>query len=136
MSLSTRQPFGSIDITVSSDADGNPNATDVRIFMKDIGGLSATQPVTQHVDFVFAEAVPSDSMHCRRVSAPEQIYAAMPMFLYFNASFLGPLIAPLLDAQDSLIGMLYAAQDLGNFLPRALHQSVERWLIHGRGGIP
>ncbi|KAL1946009.1 hypothetical protein VTO73DRAFT_2011 [Trametes versicolor] len=101
VSLATRQPFGSIDITVSSDADGNPNATDVRIFMKDIGGLSATQPVTQ------------------RVSAPERIYAAMPMFLYFNASFLGPLIAPLLDAQDSLTGMLYAAQDLGVAYPKA-----------------
>ncbi|EIW62872.1 uncharacterized protein TRAVEDRAFT_99158, partial [Trametes versicolor FP-101664 SS1] len=111
VSLATCQPFGSIDITVSSDADGNPNATDVRIFMKDIGGLSATQPVTH---------------------APERIYAAMPMFLYFNASFLGPLIAPLLDAQDSLTGMLYAAQDLGRLLPRALNHSVEQSLTHGR----
>lgn len=60
----------------------------------------------------------------------------MPMFLYFNATFLGPLLAPLLDAQDSLTGMLYAAQDLGRFLCRVLNHSVEQCLIHGRRGIP
>ena len=37
VSLATRQTMGSLDITVSGDSDGNVNASDVKIFMKDIG---------------------------------------------------------------------------------------------------
>lgn len=37
VSLAARQTLSALDITVSTGSDGNPNASDVRIFMKDIG---------------------------------------------------------------------------------------------------
>ena len=37
VSLSTRQVLGSLDITVLSDPDGGLNASDVKIFVKDVG---------------------------------------------------------------------------------------------------
>ena len=37
VSLATRQTMGSLDITVSTNADGNVDPSDVKIFMKDIG---------------------------------------------------------------------------------------------------
>ena len=37
VSLATRQTFGSLDITILSDAQGNVNASDVKVFMKDVG---------------------------------------------------------------------------------------------------
>ena len=37
VSLVARQTLGSLDITVFSDSDGNLNASDVMVFMKDIG---------------------------------------------------------------------------------------------------
>ena len=37
VSLSTRQVFGSLDITVSQDSQGKPDPSDVMVFMKDIG---------------------------------------------------------------------------------------------------
>ena len=37
VSLSARQVMGSLDITVSRDSQGNADASDVKIFMKDIG---------------------------------------------------------------------------------------------------
>ena len=42
VSLATRQTLGSLDITVSTDSTGQPNASDVRIFMKDIGSYVDT----------------------------------------------------------------------------------------------
>ncbi|KAI0645913.1 DUF1793-domain-containing protein [Trametes meyenii] len=97
VSLAARQAFGSLDITVSTGSDGKPNASDVRIFMKDIGSSSSTE----------------------RVSPVERIFAALPALVYVNSSFIGPLLAPLLDAQDSLTGQPYAAQDLGLAYPNA-----------------
>ncbi|KAI8993903.1 DUF1793-domain-containing protein [Trametes punicea] len=97
VSLAIRQTMGSMDITVSTGSDGKPNASDVRIFMKDIGSSTSSE----------------------RVSPVEHIYAAMPALLYVNASLLGPLLAPLLDAQDFLTDLPYAAQDLGVAYPNA-----------------
>ena len=37
VSLSLRQVLGSIDITVSSNSQSDPDPTDVMVFMKDIG---------------------------------------------------------------------------------------------------
>ena len=42
----------------------------------------------------------------------ERMYAALPAFLYLNASMVGPLLAPLLELQDNST-QPYAAQDLG-----------------------
>ncbi|CDO69210.1 hypothetical protein BN946_scf185042.g112 [Trametes cinnabarina] len=80
VSLALRQTMGSLDITVPISSDGTANASDVRIFMKDVGA----------------------STSAGRVSPVERIYAALPALLYVNASLVGPLLAPLLDAQDSL----------------------------------
>ena len=45
----------------------------------------------------------------------EKMYAALPALLYVNASLVGPLLRPLLDAQDNLTTP-YAAPDIGQFL--------------------
>ena len=37
VALATRQTLGSLDITVSNGSDGKANASDVKIFMKDVG---------------------------------------------------------------------------------------------------
>ncbi|KAI0759822.1 DUF1793-domain-containing protein [Trametes elegans] len=94
VSLAARQTMGSLDITVSTDADGKPNASDVKIFMKDIGTSGRVNPV-------------------------ERMYAALPTLVYVNASFLGPLLSPLLEAQDGSTSLPYAAQDLGTSYPNA-----------------
>ncbi|KAI0368348.1 DUF1793-domain-containing protein [Pilatotrama ljubarskyi] len=97
VSLAARQTMGSFDITVSTDSGGKPNASDVRIFVKDIGSSSTAQ----------------------RVDPVERMYAALPALIYFNASLVGPMLVPLLDAQDGLSGLMYAAQDLGTAYPNA-----------------
>ncbi len=37
VSLGARQTFGALDITVLADDKGNVDASDVKIFMKDLG---------------------------------------------------------------------------------------------------
>ncbi|PCH43429.1 DUF1793-domain-containing protein, partial [Wolfiporia cocos MD-104 SS10] len=92
VSLGARQAFAGIDITVTNDTDG---AWDIKIFMKNIG---------------------TD----RRVNPVEVMYAAYPMFLYFNSSFCNPLLSPLLEyAASSFYTLPYAASDLGTNYPIA-----------------
>ncbi|KAI0367422.1 DUF1793-domain-containing protein [Pilatotrama ljubarskyi] len=100
VSLAARQTMGAFDITVSTGSDGKPNASDVRIFMKDIG----------------SSPTPSDH---ERVNPVERMYAALPALVYLNASLLGPMLSPLLDAQENLTHLPYAAQDLGTAYPNA-----------------
>ncbi|KAI0705088.1 hypothetical protein C8T65DRAFT_577862 [Cerioporus squamosus] len=95
VSLGARQTFGALDITVGADDKGNVDASDVKIFMKDLGTSLRVNPV-------------------------ERIYAAFPTYLYLNASFGGSLLAPLLESQDGLTGQQYAAQDLGTGYPLAI----------------
>ncbi|KAL1942376.1 hypothetical protein VTO73DRAFT_5978 [Trametes versicolor] len=97
VSLAARQTLGSLDITVSTGTDGKPNSSNVRIFMKDVGSSTLTG----------------------WVNPVEKIYAALPMLLYLNASLMGPLLSPLLDAQDASMEELYAAQDIGLAYPNA-----------------
>ncbi|KAL1945995.1 hypothetical protein VTO73DRAFT_1997 [Trametes versicolor] len=97
VSLAARQTMGSLDFTVSTGADGKPNASDVRIFMKDTSGTTAVG----------------------RVNPVEKMYGALPMLIYLNASLVGPLLAPLLDAQDGMLEQPSAAQDLGLAYPNA-----------------
>ncbi|KAI0645914.1 hypothetical protein C8Q79DRAFT_1053364 [Trametes meyenii] len=95
VSLVTRQTFSALDITVPSGTMGQPAPSDVRIFMKDIGSSDSTE----------------------RVTPVERLYAALPAFVYVNASMLGPLLKPLLDAQANSKGLQYAARDLGKAYP-------------------
>ncbi|KAI0633522.1 hypothetical protein C8Q77DRAFT_1217900 [Trametes polyzona] len=99
VAISARQTLASLDIAVPVDTEGNANTSEVRIFMNDIA--VSTLPVPP----------------VRRVSPVDRLYAAMPLFLYVNPSFLGSLLSPLLDAQDDLTGMAYSAQDLGLAYP-------------------
>ncbi|OCH91418.1 hypothetical protein OBBRIDRAFT_886945 [Obba rivulosa] len=95
VSLAARQAFGGIDITISNGTDGHWNTSDIMIFMKDIGNT-------------------------RRVNPVEVLYQAFPTFLYLNASFGKPLLAPLFEYQDSpQFTLQYAAADLGNSYPIA-----------------
>lgn len=41
LALSTRQVMGSIDITIAEMGGGDWNLTDVKVFMKNMGGLGS-----------------------------------------------------------------------------------------------
>ena len=46
------------------------------------------------------------------------MYAALPAFLYLNTTLFAAMLAPLLEAQDSMTGQLYASPDLGQPTPK------------------
>ena len=70
--------------------------------------------------------VESDSHHFkRRVNPVEKMYAALPAFLYLNASFVGCMLSPLLDVQERNSSLLYAAQDLGKISHRHVDYSAD-----------
>ncbi|KAH9914023.1 uncharacterized protein B0H18DRAFT_1125885 [Fomitopsis serialis] len=88
LSLATRQAFSSLEITAPHGSDGT-----TRIFMKDMGTSQRVTPV-------------------------EKLYAALPMFLYYNASLVKPLLVPLLEQQNTSLGAFpYASKDLGSSFP-------------------
>ncbi|KAI9067371.1 hypothetical protein FKP32DRAFT_1563883 [Trametes sanguinea] len=100
VSLVLRQTMGALEFTVSTTSDGTANASDGRIFMKD-----DNSDCSYHVH--------------SRIDPVEKMYAALPALLYVNASIMGLLLSPLLDAQDSITDMPYAARDLGVAYPNA-----------------
>ncbi|EPS95243.1 hypothetical protein FOMPIDRAFT_1054403 [Fomitopsis schrenkii] len=89
LSLATRQVFSSLEITAPVG-----QSDEARIFMKDMGMSGRVTPV-------------------------ENLYAALPMFLYYNATLLKPLLVPLLEQQNSAAQFPYAAKDLGTAFPKA-----------------
>ncbi|KAJ7917724.1 hypothetical protein B0H13DRAFT_2322076 [Mycena leptocephala] len=94
VSLATRQAMAGVEITVSAK-DGELNVSDVQAFMKDVGNT-------------------------QRVNPTETIYAALPAFMYLNASLTGLLLEPMLRFQNSSeYNNPYAAPDLGTFYPEA-----------------
>ncbi|RPD76749.1 hypothetical protein L226DRAFT_611194 [Lentinus tigrinus ALCF2SS1-7] len=92
ISLVARQVMGGLDITVGPG--DVTDASDVKIFMKDIG-----------------------SSESQRVNPVERMFAAFPAYLYLNASLGGALLAPLLDHQSNQSALPYAAQDIGTTYP-------------------
>lgn len=107
VSLSARQAFGGIEISVSNGTDGEWNMSDVKIFLRDVG-------TSRSVMTDFCALLDLNAFSCSRVNPVETLYSAFPMFLYFNTSFGGPLLTPLLEFQDSLqYTQEYAARDLG-----------------------
>ncbi|KAJ7662636.1 hypothetical protein DFH06DRAFT_1042656 [Mycena polygramma] len=93
VSLGARQAMAGVEITLSQKQDGSWNLSDVQGFMKDVG-------------------------NSQRVNPTETIYAALPAFMYFNASITGLLIEPLLQYQNSSsYTNSYAAPDLGLTYP-------------------
>ncbi|KAH9924482.1 uncharacterized protein B0H18DRAFT_1211906 [Fomitopsis serialis] len=88
LSLATRQVFSSLEITAPYQSD---NTT--RIFMRDMGTSQRVTPV-------------------------ERLYAALPMFLYYNATLVKLLLVPLLEQQNTSLGAFpYASKDLGSLFP-------------------
>ncbi|KAK0466307.1 uncharacterized protein EV420DRAFT_1261099 [Desarmillaria tabescens] len=94
VALAARQALA-VDITVSRDSNGQWNTSDVMSFMRDMG----------------------DS---RRVNPVEILYASFPAYLYFNTTWAGYLLEPLLRyQQSSQYTKTYAAPDLGSSYPNA-----------------
>ena len=53
----------------------------------------------------------------RRVNPVENLYAALPMFLYFNSSLVKPLLKPLLEQHaSSSYTSSFAASDIGEIV--------------------
>ncbi|KAL5508744.1 hypothetical protein ACEPAG_4723 [Sanghuangporus baumii] len=96
LSLSTRQAMGALEYTLSK-ANGVLNTSDVKVFMKDMGGIGSGG-----------------------VNAVDVLYSAMPIYLYLNPDILGYLLSPLLEYQESpQYTNSYAAQDPGSRFPNA-----------------
>ncbi|KLO08004.1 DUF1793-domain-containing protein [Schizopora paradoxa] len=101
LSLVARQAMSAIEITVSKNADGSFNSSDVMAFMKDMGNVGAG------------------------VNAVDVLYAAFPMYLYLNPALGGYLLQPLLVAQDTTsYTQPYAAQGLDANYPNATIENV------------
>ncbi|EJC98584.1 DUF1793-domain-containing protein [Fomitiporia mediterranea MF3/22] len=97
LSLSTRQVMGGLEYTLLKDDSGNFNASDVKAFIDDMGGIGSGG-----------------------VSAVDVLYAAMPAYLYLNPDILTYLLSPLMEYQESTqYTNPYAAQDLGIAFPNA-----------------
>ncbi|KAI9433020.1 hypothetical protein H4582DRAFT_1820406 [Lactarius indigo] len=97
VSLSTAQVYGSTQLTIGTDANGNYNESDVMMFMKNIGG---------------AHGILTSSS---RVNAVETLYSAFPAFMYIDPTLGRPLLEPLFQLQASPnYTVPYAAADLGS----------------------
>ncbi|KAI9459211.1 hypothetical protein BJY52DRAFT_387895 [Lactarius psammicola] len=95
VSLATAQVYGSTQLTIGIDANGNYNESDVMMFMKNIGGLNPN-----------------------RVNAVETLYSAFPAFMYIDPTLGRPLLEPLFRLQASPDYTIpYAAADLGSSYP-------------------
>ncbi|KAI0299461.1 hypothetical protein B0F90DRAFT_1818200 [Multifurca ochricompacta] len=94
-SLATAQVFGSTQITIGTDANGNFNESDVMVFMKNIGGEKPN-----------------------RVNAVETLFSSFPAFLYIDPTLGAPLLEPLFRLQaSSNYSIPFAAADLGSGYP-------------------
>ncbi|KAK0481514.1 hypothetical protein IW261DRAFT_1334456 [Armillaria novae-zelandiae] len=94
VTLAARQALA-VDITVSKDSEGQWNTSDIMTFMRDVG-------------------------NSRRVNPVEMLYASFPAYLYFNTTWAGYLIEPLLRyQQSSQYTKDFAAPDLGSLYPNA-----------------
>ncbi|KAK0233833.1 hypothetical protein IW262DRAFT_114330 [Armillaria fumosa] len=92
VTLAARQALA-VDITVSKDSTGQWNTSDIMTFMRDVG-------------------------NSRRVNPVEILYASFPAYLYFNTTWAGYLLEPLLRyQQSSQYTKNYAAPDLGSSYP-------------------
>ncbi|KAK0486184.1 hypothetical protein IW261DRAFT_1663945 [Armillaria novae-zelandiae] len=94
VALAARQAFA-IDITASQDNEGQWNGSDVMAFVRDM-----------------------DNLPSRRVNPVEILYAMFPAYLYFNSTWAGYLLEPLLRYQQSLqYTKPYASPDLSQSYP-------------------
>ncbi|KAI9439667.1 hypothetical protein H4582DRAFT_1850840 [Lactarius indigo] len=102
LSYVTRLVFSSTVLTVGEAPDGTLDPTDVMMFMKNTGTVASTN----------------------RVNPVEVLYAAFPMFMYFDPGLGGPLLEPLLRYQSSESYTLrLAAPDAGSSYPNTTFSS-------------
>ncbi|KAJ7790494.1 hypothetical protein B0H13DRAFT_1936225 [Mycena leptocephala] len=102
VSLATRQAMAGVEITVSA-THGEWDVSDVQAFMKDVGNTQCVGPSPEIAG-----------------ESDRKIYAALPAFMYLNASLIGLLLEPMLRFQNSSeYNNPYAAPDLGTFYPEA-----------------
>ncbi|KAI9442051.1 hypothetical protein BJY52DRAFT_1318827 [Lactarius psammicola] len=103
LSLATRLAYSSTVLTVGEAPDGTLDPTDVMMFMKNTGTLASTN----------------------RVNPVEVLYAAFPMFMYFDPGLGGPLLEPLLRYQNSKdYTQPFAALDAGSSYPNTTFTSI------------
>ncbi|PAV21986.1 hypothetical protein PNOK_0194300 [Pyrrhoderma noxium] len=96
VALSIRQAFASTEITISKNADGSFNTSDVLIFMKEIS---------------------SDG----NMNTVDVIFPAWPIFLYTNPEYGRLLLEPLFEYQATgQYPNKYSVHDLGAHYPQAL----------------
>lgn len=120
VALSLRQALGSMDITITRGSNKNWNTTNLKIFMKNtgsVGGGGYAQPF--HASWTNLIIIYSRGLS---VNSVDVLYAALPVFLYINATWGQALLTPLLEYQDSnLYNNSFASQDLGeNSIPLTL----------------
>ncbi|KAI0306203.1 hypothetical protein B0F90DRAFT_973382 [Multifurca ochricompacta] len=108
LSLVTRLTYASTVLTVGETPVGVLDPTDVMMFMRNSGAAAATN----------------------RVNPAEVLYAAFPMFMYFDPTLGGRLLEPLLRYQSSsYYTQPYAALDAGTAYPNASFASA----FHNQG---
>ncbi|KIP05603.1 hypothetical protein PHLGIDRAFT_108072, partial [Phlebiopsis gigantea 11061_1 CR5-6] len=104
VALTARQTMGTTELTVGVASDGSFNLSDVKMFMKDLGGPGPTG---------------------QRVNPVEVMYSSFPFFLSLNASYGGWLLSPVLEfASSNAWGNPYAPRDIGIAYPNATGNSA------------
>ena len=99
VSFVTAQVYGSTQLTIGTDANGQFNESDVMAFMKNMAGLTT---------FL------ADTDLSNRVNAVETLYSAFPAFMCIDPKLGGLLLEPLFRLQASpKYTIPYAAPDLG-----------------------
>ncbi|EJC98579.1 DUF1793-domain-containing protein [Fomitiporia mediterranea MF3/22] len=112
--LSARQAMGSMDITIPPSLSGSWDTSDVKIFMKNLGGVG------------------SDNEAMTSVNNVDALYAAFPVFLYLNPEIGRCLLEPLFEFQDSPAYKLpYAARNIGTAYPSATANGINDQHIYG-----
>lgn len=105
--------MGALDITLAKSGSGDWNMSDVKVFMKNMGGAGTDSEgcvlFSYEDNFLILYNRESYS-----VNTVDILYAAFPMFLYLNPELGGYLLSPLLEYQDSTAYTLdYAARNIG-----------------------
>ena len=114
VSLSLRQVMGTMDITIKKDSDNNWNTSDIKIFMKNIGGVGGGGYVSSYYSVLNALGIDFIVNQYHRVNSVDVLYSAFPAILYINATWTSYILSPLLESQDSEFStQSFALQDIG-----------------------
>ena len=116
VSLTTRNLFGSTELTIGVGSDGKLNGSDVMMFMRNTNGDQAGCVNPRHLFSISTDG----AYHCRRVNPVEQLYSAWPAIMTIDPTLGPPLLEPLLRFQQSSAYVIqFAAPDLGTSYPNA-----------------